>query len=276
MTASGRVHCETPVPCREVDDVRDLLALADGSSVLPRLGGMARPDGVVIASERFWALARRDGCVVEGRMPGPKAWLRRVPLVRGLVRLCVAFAPLVRGSGVARPGERFLLGAATIGPLGLLFVSPDVQTFVSVGLAVALIGWLFRGRTLQLHGAEHRAIEAVERRQMASTWEGACTPPRFSRRCGTNLACLTLLLVAVLYLFTPIARDGMLSLPLGVGVLAVTMEIWFVVQASERRIARVLLMPGLAMQRLTTREPSIEETRLALLAAASVIRRELV
>jgi uncharacterized protein YqhQ len=37
----------------------------------------------------------------------------------------------------------------------------------------------------------------------------------------------------------------------------------------------VLLVPGLAAQRLTTREPRLDETRLALTALASVVRREL-
>jgi uncharacterized protein YqhQ len=236
---------------------------------------MARPDGVVIVSERFWAIARRDGRVVEGDMPVLISWLRRVPLVRGLVKLFSSFAPLLRGNGVARPGERAVFAAALLAPLGLAFLSQGLQLLASIGLTVALIGWLFRGRTLHLHGAEHRAIEAVERRQMTSTWDGDTRPTRFSRRCGTNFACLTALLAVALYVATPIARDSFLSLPLGLGVLAVTMELWVALQASDPRLARFFLMPGLALQRLTTREPTLDETRLALNAAASVIRREL-
>jgi uncharacterized protein YqhQ len=57
--------------------------------------------------------------------------------------------------------------------------------------------------------------------------------------------------------------------------LAVTMELWQLVQSSSRRALRALLLPGLALQRLTTREPQLEETRVALLAVASVLRREL-
>jgi uncharacterized protein YqhQ len=53
------------------------------------------------------------------------------------------------------------------------------------------------------------------------------------------------------------------------------MEIWRAVQSSRARLARVLLVPGLALQRLTTREPSVEDTRVALLAVASVLKREL-
>lgn len=57
--------------------------------------------------------------------------------------------------------------------------------------------------------------------------------------------------------------------------LALTMELWQLVQASPSRVARVFLLPGLALQRLTTREPSLEETRVALRAVASVVEREL-
>jgi uncharacterized protein YqhQ len=57
--------------------------------------------------------------------------------------------------------------------------------------------------------------------------------------------------------------------------LALTMELWRAVQDSSRRGARLLLVPGLALQRVTTREPLIEETQVALRAVGSVLRREL-
>jgi uncharacterized protein YqhQ len=57
--------------------------------------------------------------------------------------------------------------------------------------------------------------------------------------------------------------------------LALTMELWQLVQASRSPAARVFLLPGLALQRLTTREPSVEETQVALRAVASVLEREL-
>jgi uncharacterized protein YqhQ len=37
----------------------------------------------------------------------------------------------------------------------------------------------------------------------------------------------------------------------------------------------VFLLPGLALQRLTTREPRADETQVALRAVAAVLRREL-
>jgi uncharacterized protein YqhQ len=57
--------------------------------------------------------------------------------------------------------------------------------------------------------------------------------------------------------------------------LSVTMELWMAVQGSGRRVARAFLLPGLGLQRLTTREPRLEETRVALRAVESVLAREL-
>ena len=56
--------------------------------------------------------------------------------------------------------------------------------------------------------------------------------------------------------------------------LALTMELWQLVQGSKRRVAKVFLVPGLALQRLTTREPALEETRVALTALAAVLELE--
>ena len=42
-----------------------ILARADALTDLPRLGGMARADGVAIVSERYWAFAKTDGTLVD-------------------------------------------------------------------------------------------------------------------------------------------------------------------------------------------------------------------
>jgi uncharacterized protein YqhQ len=53
------------------------------------------------------------------------------------------------------------------------------------------------------------------------------------------------------------------------------MELWRIVQRSSRGVWRVFLLPGLALQRLTTREPTLAETQVALRAVAAVLAREL-
>jgi uncharacterized protein YqhQ len=257
------------------DRTFELLARAESMDSLPRLGGMARPDGVVIVSGRFWAMARVDGELLEGTMPSRASFTQRIPLLRGLVRLALALSPLVRARGRTRSGERWLLVGATLTPVALAPLSTGLELAGGLALTLVLVAWLFRGRTLNLHGAEHRAIAAVEARELLSTWRGAARPSRFARRCGTNLAVLALGISALLYATVPGSGQAYLAVPLTLGVLAVTMEMWILVEESTRRVATLALLPGLLLQRLTTREPTLAETRLALTAAASVLGREL-
>src|SRR5204863_883874 len=77
-------------------------------------------------------------------------------------------------------------------PLGL---SRLPHAFAVAGLAASIVGlaaWVFRGRTLRLHGAEHRAIAAAETRRLVAAWHGRERPSRFSPRCGTNFAVLVI------------------------------------------------------------------------------------
>jgi uncharacterized protein YqhQ len=252
-----------------------VLGRADETSALPRMGGMARADGVVIASERFWAFARRDGSVREGEMPAPPRLVRRVPLLRGLVRLGLALAPLFRGTGVARGRERFFLLAAVLAPLSLIFLPHTAALPLGIAITAGLLAWVLRGRTLFLHGAEHRAIAAVEAGSLLATWRGEARPSRFSPRCGTNFAALVLPVSIGADRLWPLTAAVYTPFVITLISLALTMEVWQLVQASRYRAAQALLLPGLALQRLTTREPSLEETQVALTAVASVLQREL-
>jgi uncharacterized protein DUF1385 len=248
-----------------------LLGRADAAAALPRLGGMARPNGVVIVSERFWAFAGTDGSLREGEMLQPPELLQRLPLARGLARLAASLGPLFRRSGVARRRERWLLAAAVVAPAGLFFVPAPWSTILGFAVMGALLLTILRGRTLRLHGAEHRAIAACEERRLVATWEGDAKPSRFSPRCGTNFAALAVP-VTLLADRTPLPVTFWSPLVVLVFSLALTMELWRVVQS---RSVRLLLLPGLALQRLTTREPRLDETQVALRAVASVVEREL-
>jgi hypothetical protein len=236
---------------------------------------MARPNGVVIVSERHWAFAGSDGSLRQGAMPQPPEIFQRVPLARGLLRLYASLAPLFRRDGVARRRERWLILAALIAPIGLALVDGPWSTIAGIALSVVLVATILRGRALHLHGAEHRAIAAAEARRLEATWEGTARPSRFSPRCGTNFAALAL----------PVTFGADQLLPIGPAVwspvvvlvfsLALTMELWRIVQRSTARRWRLFLLPGLGLQRLTTREPRLDETQVALRAVEAVLRLEL-
>jgi uncharacterized protein YqhQ len=256
-----------------VDRVLDQLEHGDIAQSIPQLGGMARADGVVIVSRRYWAFAGVDGTLREGRMPAPPRALRAVPFARGLVRLAGSLSPLFRRRGVAGRRERIFLAVAIVAPLVFVF-GPDWLGLTAGAITTgALLIWLLRGRTLYLHGAEHRAIAALESRRLRETWHGAAFPSRLSLRCGTNFAALLLPVAIFGGRFWPLPATALTPLVISVLALALTMELWTLVQSS-RRLARFVLLPGLALQRLTTREPRLDETRVALTALAAVLRAE--
>jgi uncharacterized protein YqhQ len=253
----------------------ELLRRGDAALALPKLGGMARPNGVVIVSERYWAFAATDGSLREGRMPHPPEWANRLPLVRGLARLFASLAPLFKRTGIARRRERWLLLAALLGPFAFVLLPGAWATAAGVAVTLGLLMTLLRGRALNLHGAEHRAIAAAEERRLAATWDELAKPSRISPRCGTNFAAIAMpvtVLADRLWPLTPALYTPVVVLTLS---LALSMELWRMVQKSSRGFWQAFLLPGLALQRVTTREPRLDETRLALTAVAAVLRREL-
>ena len=148
--------------------VADVLARADRAGSLPKLGGMARPNGVVIVSEHYWAFATSAGELHEGAMPSRRSAATRLPLLRGLMQLVASMTPLVSGRGVARLRERLFLLFALVAPLCFFVLPGRLELPAGILTTALIILWLFRGRTLRLHGAEHRAIAAAEERSLAA------------------------------------------------------------------------------------------------------------
>lgn len=255
--------------------VIEILARADAAGVRPRLGGMARPDGVVIASERFWAFAGRDGSVRVGQQAQLRRGVAGLPLVRGIVRLAASVRPLLSRRGVAKRRERRLILLALAAGVLTAFLPAPYGLLAGLAATAGMLALLFRGRTLRLHGAEHRAITASERGLLVSTWAGDARPSRFAARCGTNFAAIAVPLTLVFEAFWPPAVAVATPVVVPLAALAVSMELWQLVHRPRGRGLRFLLLPGLALQRVTTREPALEDTRVALRATAAVLEREL-
>ena len=252
--------------------VLSVLAAADAAPSLPRLGGMARPNGVAIVSERVWCFSRTGGGPVSVRpMPRSRSSLARLPFLRGLIKLGAAVVPMFGRGAAVRPRERVLLVAALVAPVALVALPAGDRTIALGLITAALIAWMFRGRTLKLHGAEHRAIAAAEARSLVATWRGEARPSRFSPRCGTNFAALLVGVSVLLDRVWVLPTASLTPILVTVLSLMVTMEIWLAAQRSTGWVARLLLWPGLLLQRLTTREPTIADTRVALRAVAAVL-----
>ena len=250
-----------------------ILAEADASPSLPRLGGMARAGGVAIVSEDVWAYSRTDGELSSGTTPQPPVLLTRLPLVRGLVKLGISLGPMFRRSGAASPRERLVLIAALLAPLPLIAAPAGARTAIAAVLTLGLVLWMLRGRTLRLHGAEHRAIAAAEQRSLVDAWHGRAAPSRFSPRCGTNFAALLLPVSSLLDRFWVLPTASVTPVLVTLAALMFTMELWLAAQRLLSSVGRFLMLPGMLLQRLTTREPRLEDTRVALRAVAVVLSR---
>jgi len=133
-------------------------------------------------------------------------------------------------------------------------------------------------RVFAYHGAEHKAINAYE--HGAPLEPGAVARfPRAHTRCGTGF--LLIVLVAFVLVTTLIGRPPFLLrlasrivlIPLVAGV-----SYEFVKLASrfyERSaVVRVLMAPGLALQRLTTREPDASMLEVSIAALQEVLQSE--
>jgi len=134
--------------------------------------------------------------------------------------------------------------------------------------------WSELKRVFQYHGAEHKAINAYE----AGVDLDFASAREFSRlhpRCGTSFLFIVLLVSILLFsvmpdlgFFARLAYRVILIPVLG----AVSYEILkFSDRRRNSRIMRILVVPGLAFQRLTTREPDDDMISVALEAVKTVI-----
>ncbi|MDR3349158.1 MAG: DUF1385 domain-containing protein [Acidaminococcales bacterium] len=129
-------------------------------------------------------------------------------------------------------------------------------------------------RVFQYHGAEHKTINAYE--------AGAeLTPEKiqgFSTlhpRCGTNFLLIVMVISIVIFAFLgwPSLLWRIVSRVLLMPAVAgISYEIIrFAGNNFQYRLVRLLIMPGLLLQKLTTREPSGEQIEVAVKALEAVL-----
>src|SRR5689334_17656033 len=132
-------------------------------------------------------------------------------------------------------------------------------------------------RVFQYHAAEHKAINAYEAGEELEPE----TVQRFSLihpRCGT--AFLLWVMVIAIFVFAFFGRphwywliaERILLLPVIAGLAYELIR--FAGKHSENRALMTLLAPGMWLQRLTTREPSLDQLEVSIRALQEVMRVE--
>jgi len=128
-------------------------------------------------------------------------------------------------------------------------------------------------RIFQYHGAEHTAINAYEAGVELNV-ENARKYSRFHSRCGTSFL-LIVTLISILFFSIMPSGDFLLRLSYRIVLIpAISAVSYEVLKLSDKyrnsAIMKVLVAPGLALQRLTTRPPSDDMLEVAIKAVKEV------
>ena len=146
-------------------------------------------------------------------------------------------------------------------------------------------------RMFSYHGAEHKTIHCYEH-GMPLTPDNARSFPRLHVRCGT--AFLIMVMIIAIFVYTAIPLDALIGawgVPDGAPKLAlvifvrilflpviagISYEITVKWAGShpDNKLVRVILWPGMQMQRLTTKEPDDGMLECAIAAMQRVLDRE--
>ena len=157
------------------------------------------------------------------------------------------------------------------------FLVTVAEAFVKLALFIGYMLLISRmkdiQRTFMYHGAEHKCINCVETGHPL-TVENVMKSSRLHRRCGTSFLFLVMLVSIVLHFIFVLVPSywvrlfgRLLMVPVVAGV---SFEIIQWAGRTDTNLARILSKPGLAMQHLTTKEPTPDMAEVAIKAVEAV------
>jgi uncharacterized protein YqhQ len=164
-------------------------------------------------------------------------------------------------------------------PNSLVFVLIEKLLRISIFLGYL---WLISRmkdlqRVFQYHGAEHKTISCYEA-GLDLTPENAQRFSRLHPRCGTSF--LLIVMIVAIFVFAPLGKLDwqwlLISRVVGIPIVAgLAFEVikWFGRNRTKGWV-RVLMWPGLQLQRLTTREPDLAQLAVAIAALEAVLQFE--
>lgn len=127
-------------------------------------------------------------------------------------------------------------------------------------------------RTFMYHGAEHKCINCIEH-GMPLTVENVRKSSRQHKRCGTSFL-FFVMIVSIIVCFFITAESQALKVGLRIALMpliaGISYEIIRLAGNSDHWLVAWLSKPGLALQRLTTREPEPEMAEVAIKAVEAV------
>jgi uncharacterized protein YqhQ len=236
----------------------------------------------------------------------------RLPVIRGVVALAeslkIGFKALGISANAQLPEDEKQIGGGTWGAtvafamlfaVGLFFLLPAgitslfggalpgsvvfviVEKVIRIAIFLGYIWLISRMRDLQrvfeYHGAEHKTIHCYEA-GLPLTPENAQRFSRLHPRCGTSF--LLIVMIVAIVVFAPLGQPDwywlfasrIVGIPLIAGLSFEVLK-WFGRNRSKRW-ARILMAPGMQLQKLTTREPDLSQLAVAIAALDAVLAVE--
>ncbi|HEX6714021.1 MAG TPA: DUF1385 domain-containing protein [Thermoleophilaceae bacterium] len=237
--------------------------------------------------------------------------LYRLPVIRGVVALVeslkIGFKALEISANAQMPEEEEQIGKGTwtgtvvfaiVFAVGLFFLLPAFVTkaightdngvvFVVIEKIIRIsifLGYLWLiarmkdlQRVFQYHGAEHKTISCYEA-GLELTPENAKQFSRLHPRCGTSF--LLIVMIVAIFVFAPLGRPDwwvlivsrIVGIPIVAGLAFELIKLFG--KNRTKRWARILMWPGMQLQRLTTREPDLSQLAVAIAALEAVLAVE--
>ena len=236
---------------------------------------------LVLAMKAFSISAEHAGETEEEKLSSKEIALS-MTLGVGLAVLLFIILPAV--------ATNLLVGGATERPFTWNIVDGVLRVVAFFLYILAISRMRDIQRVFAYHGAEHKTIHAYER--------GLPLEPRIIQenttlhvRCGTSFLLMVMVIAILVFSLVPVRsitdlmgtdhRFVVLSVAIGLRIVLLPLiaglayeVIKWAGKAPDNPVVRVVLWPGLQLQRMTTREPDESMVEIAVTAMKAVIERE--
>ncbi|HEX3325603.1 MAG TPA: DUF1385 domain-containing protein [Actinomycetota bacterium] len=132
-------------------------------------------------------------------------------------------------------------------------------------------------RVFQYHGAEHKTIYAYENGDALDPADIDRKYPTLHVRCGTNFLFIVLFLTIIAHFLIDLVAPASLLPRIGIRILAIPILAGFsyeVIKLASRNESsfffKATMWPGLLLQKITTKPPSLDQIEVAIAAMQAV------
>ena len=173
--------------------------------------------------------------------------------------------------------ERYVFGGH-LGNLAFNLVDGLLRALFFLGYIFLISRMKDIHRVFQYHGAEHKVVFAWEK-QVPLTVENARAQSRLHPRCGTSFLLFVLLVSILVFAFIPKTAPFLVKfggrLLLVPAIAGLSYEVLrFTAKHRAAPLFALLVAPGLALQSITTQEPTDDMLEVAIAALEEALRED--